>query len=297
LGELLGNTYAAYRAGLIGPIDALKQGWGTLTYKVRTSERSQGLIQYYAGVGEIYGGVTMTGTGALAVPGTALALHGMDTSVAGLRRFATGEHANTATYSLAYKITGSSEAAELVDLGIPMLSGVAGLAYGVGRLPTVARIAETDATAVRGLGSRGVRNTEVLTESQQAQVFTHVDELGLDPNEFHIGSSSSYYSENFDFVVLGPDVFPAQTRTANTVFERLTPRAVIAHEAGHMVTSRAGTAFEAGSLFDEVGASLTGRQMPGLTNVERYQLLRDAAERAQGAGLGLRDVILQMQGK
>lgn len=53
--------------------------------------------------------------------------------------------------------------------------------------------------------------------------------------------------------------------------------------------------FEAGSLFDEVNASLTGRDLPGLSNMERYQLLRDAVERSHLEGRNLRDVLNQMR--
>lgn len=92
-------------------------------------------------------------------------------------------------------------------------------------------------------------------------------------------------------------MFPAEegAGTVNSVFESMTPRAAVAHEAGHMLTARAGMDFEAGSLFDEVNASLTGRGLPGLNSVERYQLLRDAVERSQLEGQNLRDVLNQMQ--
>lgn len=107
---------------------------------------------------------------------------------------------------------------------------------------------------------------------QEAQLYTHVDELGLNPEDFRVSSHFSGYSDNWDLVFLGPNTFPGRLRTTSGVFETMTPRAVVAHEAGHLITTRAGTAFESGSLFDEVGASLTGRQLPGLSNVERYQL-------------------------
>lgn len=150
---------------------------------------------------------------------------------------------------------------------------------------------------LRGIGSRGQRNTEILSSSQEAQLFQHVDELGLNPNDFRISSHFSGYSDNFDTVFLGPNMFPGTERTARTVFETMTPRAAVAHEAGHLISTRNGTAFEAGSLFDEVGASLTGRNLPGLSSVERYQLLRDAAERAHLEGTRLRDVLSEIGGK
>jgi hypothetical protein len=62
-----------------------------------------------------------------------------------------------------------------------------------------------------------------------------------------------------------------------------------------MLTSRAGTAFEPGSLLDEVGASLAGRRLPGLNGVERFQLLRDAVERSRLEGRSLRDVMAEME--
>ena len=152
---------------------------------------------------------------------------------------------------------------------------------------------------LRGMGSRGVRNSSELTATQQEQLYQHVDEMGLNRDDFLISSHVSAYSDTFDKVLLGPNMFPAGedagAGAVNSVFETMSPRAAVAHEAGHMLTTRAGTDFEAGSMFDEVNASLTGRELPGLSNVDRYQLLRDAAERSQAEGQGLRDTLQQMQ--
>ncbi|WP_179197414.1 putative Ig domain-containing protein [Stenotrophomonas rhizophila] len=153
----------------------------------------------------------------------------------------------------------------------------------------------TESGLLRKLGERGVRNEERLTPDQEAQVFQHINELGLDPNDFHISSRVSLYSDMLDAVMIGPDAFPGKVRTTKGVFETMTPRAVVAHEAGHMLTSRAGTAFEPGSLLDEVGASLAGRRLPGLNGVERFQLLRDAVERSRLEGRSLRDVMAEME--
>ena len=156
-----------------------------------------------------------------------------------------------------------------------------------------------DLGTLRGMGSRGVRNTELLTPTQEQQLYQHVAELGLNPDDFLVSTHVSAYSDNWDKVFLGPNMFRATEGTGmvNSVFESMTPRAAVAHEAGHMITTRAGLDFEAGSLFDEVNASLTGRNLPGLNGVERYQLLRDAAERARLEGQKLRDVLDQMQAK
>jgi hypothetical protein len=150
---------------------------------------------------------------------------------------------------------------------------------------------------MRGIGSRGVRNAEILTPAQEAQLYMHVKELGLNSADFRISSHVSAYSDNWDVTLLGPNMFPATRRSGRTVFEKLTPRSCIAHEAGHMLTTRAGTSFEPASLYDEVNASLTGRELPGLNSVERYQLLRDAAERSRNEGRVLRDVLKEMKGR
>ncbi|MDI1431380.1 hypothetical protein [Polyangium sorediatum] len=136
-----------------------------------------------------------------------------------------------------------------------------------------------------------------LSAEQQVQVFLQIDELGLQRSDFSIHSRISAYSDMLDHVFLGPNVFPAspELRIGGTVFERLTSRAVIAHEAGHMLTTRAGIAFEAGSVMDEVQASLAGRRLPGLSALERYQLLRDAAERARASGTPLRKLLQQQR--
>jgi RHS repeat-associated protein len=152
------------------------------------------------------------------------------------------------------------------------------------------------ATLARGMGSRGARNQVPLTAEQKAQVLKHAEELGLDPDDIQFSSTQSYYSEEFDFLAVGPDAFPsaAGSRAGGTVLERMTPRSVVAHEAGHMLTTRAGTSFPGGSLMDEVQASLVGRELPGLNRVERYQLLRDAAERAHNEGQVLRELLPQL---
>jgi hypothetical protein len=143
-----------------------------------------------------------------------------------------------------------------------------------------------------GAGSRGIRNAKPLTPAQQDELMQAVRNLGLDPSDFLITRTPSVYSDQFDVVLLGPNAFPAaEGATARSVFGRLTPRAVIAHEAGHMITTRAGTAFPGGTVLDEVQASIVGRTLPGLSSMERFQLLRDAVERAKAAGESPRSLL------
>lgn len=142
------------------------------------------------------------------------------------------------------------------------------------------------------LGGRGVRGSEYLTASQWDEILQHVDELGLSRSDFLQSSHMSSYSDMIDKVFIGPNAFPAsvEARIGGTVFERLTPKAVVAHEAGHMIAAKGEFSFVPGSMLEEVQASLVGRQLPGLSNMERYQLLRDAAERARAEGDTLREL-------
>jgi hypothetical protein len=105
---------------------------------------------------------------------------------------------------------------------------------------------------LREVGSRGIRNTAPLTAAQEAEIWQAVRDLGLNPGDVRILRTPSAYSEAFDVIMIGPDAFPAPPgATTRSVFERLTPRAVVAHEAGHMITTRAGSAFPGGTLLDE----------------------------------------------
>ena len=144
-----------------------------------------------------------------------------------------------------------------------------------------------------GLGDDALRNTELLTDAQRIELRTMAGQVGLGPEDLQFVNTPSAYSDLFDKVLIGPNVYPGAT-TSRSVVTRLTPRAVIAHERGHLLTTRAGKALEGGSLMDEVQASLVGRQLRGLSNVERYQLLRESVERARGQGQRVRNLLPEL---
>ncbi|GIW80231.1 MAG: hypothetical protein KatS3mg105_2038 [Gemmatales bacterium] len=140
-----------------------------------------------------------------------------------------------------------------------------------------------------------VRNADPLTDAQIAELRTMAGQLGLRPDDIQFVRGPSAYLDLADKVLIGPNVYPsAAGSSSRSVLGRLTPRAVIAHEGGHLLTSRAGKALQGGSLLDEVQASLVARQMRGLSNVEGYQLLRDAVERARSQGQRVRDLLPQL---
>jgi hypothetical protein len=141
--------------------------------------------------------------------------------------------------------------------------------------------AAEDAGVLRQLGGSGVRNTEPLTAEQIEQVYQSVDALGLDRSDVLISSGPSLYSDMMDKILIGPDAFPGAVSDGSAL-SQLSPASVIAHEAGHMITTRAGTAFEGGSIEDEVQATMVGRGLPGLSQAEQDLLLQHAQETAAG---------------
>ena len=138
------------------------------------------------------------------------------------------------------------------------------------------------ASTARGVASEGIRNQIPLTSQQQSMLTEAWQSLGQNTGdlEFWSGTRGSLYSDLMDKVVVGPNILP-NPAMAETALERLTVNAALAHEAGHMITSRAGLAFEGASVLDEFQASIVGRQISGLTSVECYQLLRAAVEKCK----------------
>jgi hypothetical protein len=52
----------------------------------------------------------------------------------------------------------------------------------------------------------------------------------------------------------------------------------IAHEAGHMISTAGGFSLEAGSVADEIQATMVGRWLPGVTEQDSSLLLQHAQE-------------------
>lgn len=101
-----------------------------------------------------------------------------------------------------------------------------------------------------------------------------------------------------DKIVIGRDVLPsgaAPVLGTKTVMDRLMPRQVLAHEYGHLFTGRRGTAFALDLALDEFQASIVGRQLSNLSLTERYQLMRDAVERARNLGGSPRELPEEMK--
>ena len=83
-------------------------------------------IQTVGGVMETGAGAAMVATGVGAVPGAVLVAHGADTTVAGARGMYSGEAKQTLTKQGVTYVTGSETAGTVVDVGLPIVAGVAG---------------------------------------------------------------------------------------------------------------------------------------------------------------------------
>lgn len=114
-----------------------------------------------------------------------------------------------------------------------------------------------------------LRNADALTDSQIAGRRTITGQVGLGQDDLQFFGGGSNYSDLLNIVLIGPNVLPnaAEASESLSVLARISPRAVIAQQRGHLLTSRAGKAFEDGSMLDEVQASLVDRQLPGLNKM------------------------------
>ena len=181
------------------------------------------------------------------------------------------------------------------SFGVQVLVGSIG--PGSGPKSAAVRGAGQTAAPSRALGG-GVRNSAPLTDVQLQALRKAAGQLGFGPDDIRFVNAPSIFSDLEGKIWIGPNILPAPAseQITGSLFERLTARAAIAHEGGHLITTRAGTSLAPGSLLDELQASLVGRQLPGLSKVERYQLLRGAAEDAQRSGYSLRELLPQMPG-
>jgi hypothetical protein len=152
-----------------------------------------------------------------------------------------------------------------------------------------------------GTGARGVRNTIALTVEQHGEVLQAARSIGISPDDirFFSGTQGSNYSDMMDKILVGPNIFPQGGNPVlgtRSVFDRLSVRTALAHEGGHMMAARGGIDFPGGTVMQEFQANvLAARHTPGLTSLERYQLLRNAIEEARFQGVDWRTLRPQLR--
>ena len=132
---------------------------------------------------------------------------------------------------------------------------------------------------IMNVDTGGHRNEVPLTEEQIAEAKNYAITLGMrdDGISYRDGYHTSY-GETFDILCIGTDVMPSTHPT--TANEAISMRGSIAHEiVGHRDAHMNGWT-QSVKWYEEAQASIrAARFAPGLSNSERYILLRDANER------------------
>jgi hypothetical protein len=153
--------------------------------------------------------------------------------------------------------------------------------------PTTAEGAAVEFAAERAVGRLRSPAGRLLTEGEIAQLTTEFQEIGGDPGmlRFNQGGRTGFVDE-LNVINVRGDALPSPYGT--TANARLSSRAALAHEFyGH--AAHRGTTLSPGAWNDEFRASYRAAlTAPGLSAEERRDLMLDAIERAQEAGVSIR---------
>jgi len=107
--------------------------------------------------------------------------------------------------------------------------------------------------------------------------------LGGDPSLLRFNEGRFTGASDKGVVYIRGDVFPTTSDSLHPT-ANLSVRETLAHEMGHMEYIDTGVA--PGAWNDEFRASYwAARNVPGLTEEEQFNLVRDAMQRAQDAGV------------
>lgn len=141
------------------------------------------------------------------------------------------------------------------------------------------------------INSNGQRGEKPLTKKQIKENTDIAVSYGMprDSIGYEENSNTGYYGGIFDWLVIGTDIYPQNMKTANG---RLSNRATLAHEIiGHREANKKGWTITEDTILEEIQASIrAARFAPNLTNKERFNLLRDAGERAKKNNIKLKDI-------
>ena len=135
------------------------------------------------------------------------------------------------------------------------------------------------------------RNDIPLTKKQIDMCYEYAVSLGM-PREliFYSDTVNTGYFDLSGKLYIGTDVLPREEST--NVNGRLSYRSAIAHElVGHRETCLKGTNFPAGTPEDEAQASIrAARFAEGLTQKDRYMLIKDGISRLKNSGIRINDI-------
>ena len=137
----------------------------------------------------------------------------------------------------------------------------------------------------------GLRNEEPLTVEQKEQVLEYATSLGMQADQIvFIDHGLTAYGGEYDVLKIGTDVVPLNKRISNPN-SNISLKGTIAHELiGHREAHLNGFT-QADDLLEEIQASIrAARFAPGLSRLERVDLLKDGIYRLNKRGTSIRSV-------
>jgi len=138
----------------------------------------------------------------------------------------------------------------------------------------------------------GRRNEEPLTEEQLSQAKEYAVSLGMpiERIEYDEKALTGYFGGDIDALIIGTDVVPLAQRSKNPN-DNLSLRGAIAHEiVGHRGASLSGKTLPDIALEEAQASIRAARFAPGLSEGERFDLIRDAINRLHSVNITLREV-------
>ncbi|GHV49151.1 hypothetical protein FACS189499_10040 [Clostridia bacterium] len=136
----------------------------------------------------------------------------------------------------------------------------------------------------------GLRNppNNVISDTQIESLKRDINAIKADITVFNFNKGrKTAYNDDLDIIFVKGDVFSDGNDSEN-IRDKLSARAVLAHEYyGHRAYR--GTSVASGAWNDEFRASyMAAKNSPGLSAEDRYNLVRDAIERAKSNGVSIK---------
>lgn len=162
-------------------------------------------------------------------------------------------------------------------------------------MENLAKETKDDIIDTRRVESDGKRNEQPLTKEQIEETTEAMRKQGYQGDIMYSDHSNTAFhgsveGEPYHYVVIGTDAYP-NAQMGKSANERISVNGCAAHEiVGHYETWRKGTALN-DVVLDEAQASIRASRFGvGLSDAERADLMSDAMERLEKAGIDYEQV-------
>jgi hypothetical protein len=141
------------------------------------------------------------------------------------------------------------------------------------------------------VNSNGKRNEGTLTDEQIKEAKDFAISLGMPEDRIYYNEyDCTAYGMNFDLLRIGTDVYPNNNRS-NIPNSNISMKGAIAHEVvGHREAVLKGLTQENDILEESQASIRASRFTPGLSKIERGDLIRDGLMRLKNNGYKLKKV-------